>query len=43
MHYELRSLIGNSRNFSDYKVRMQRFAKRWLPNGVADLPEGLWL
>jgi RHS repeat-associated protein len=43
MHYELRSLIDSSRNFSDYKVRMQRFAKRWLPNGVADLPEGLWL
>ncbi|MCR9165990.1 MAG: RHS repeat-associated core domain-containing protein, partial [bacterium] len=41
MHYELRALIDSSRNFSDYRNRMQRFARRWLPGGVADLPEGL--
>lgn len=43
MHNELGHLIDTSRHFSDYVDRMQDFARRWLPNGVADLPPGLQL
>lgn len=40
-HYELRALIDASRNYSDFTLRMRRFAERWLPNGIQDLPPGL--
>ena len=40
-HYELRALIDASRNYRDFTLRMRRFAKRWLPNGIQDLPPGL--
>ena len=42
-HYELRRLIDDCNDYDEFVFRMQAFAKRWLPNGVKDLPVGLQL